>query len=54
MQQYYAFGDLTKVCGQKTLLEYTRYLELDPTTDVEIFRSLFTQEFIDIQSYFND
>ncbi len=54
MQQYYAFGDLTKVCGQKTLLEYTRYLELDPTTDPEIFRALFTQEFLDIQAYFND
>ncbi|WP_437289500.1 hypothetical protein [Sorangium sp. So ce406] len=54
MQEYYAFGDLTRACGNKTVLEYTRYLELEPGTDIEFFRALFTQEFIDIPAYFAD
>ncbi|WP_437652440.1 hypothetical protein [Sorangium sp. So ce1182] len=54
MEQYYAFGDATPVCGNKTLLEYTRYIELAPGTDPEFFRALFTQEFIDIPAYFNN
>ncbi|WP_437816325.1 hypothetical protein [Sorangium sp. So ce1078] len=53
MEQYYALGDLTQ-CGDQTVLEYTRYLELAPGTDIEIFRALFTQEFIDIPAYFAD
>ncbi|KYF52948.1 hypothetical protein BE08_32275 [Sorangium cellulosum] len=54
MQQYYAFGDLTRACGDRTVLEYTRYLELAPGTDIEFFRALFTQEFIDIPAYFEE
>ncbi|AUX39630.1 uncharacterized protein SOCE26_010250 [Sorangium cellulosum] len=54
MQEYYAFGEVTRVCGQKTLLEYTRVLDLAPGTDTEFFRTLFTQEFLDIQTYFNE
>ncbi|WP_437511068.1 hypothetical protein [Sorangium sp. So ce1099] len=54
MQEYYAFGDLSRACGQKSVLEYTRYLELEPGTDIEFFRALFTQEFIDIPAYFSD
>ncbi|WP_437318942.1 hypothetical protein [Sorangium sp. So ce385] len=53
MEQYYALGDLTQ-CGDQTVLEYTRYLELAPGTDTEFFRVLFTQEFIDIPAYFED
>ncbi|XXX79437.1 hypothetical protein WMF30_11740 [Sorangium sp. So ce134] len=53
MEQYYALGDLTP-CGDQTVLEYTRYLELAPGTDIEFFRALFTQEFIDIPAYFAD
>lgn len=52
MQEYYAFGDLTRACGDRTVLEYTRYLELAPGTDIEFFRALFTQEFIAIPAYF--
>jgi hypothetical protein len=33
------------------VLEYTLYLELEPGTDIEFFRGLFTQEFIDIPDY---
>ncbi|WP_437726278.1 hypothetical protein [Sorangium sp. So ce861] len=51
MEQYYALGDLTQ-CGDQTVLEYTRYLELAPGTDTAFFTALFTQEFIDIPAYF--
>ncbi|AGP34712.1 hypothetical protein BE04_04715 [Sorangium cellulosum] len=51
MEQYYALGDLTP-CGDQTVLEYTRYLELAPGTDIAFFTALFTQEFIDIPAYF--
>lgn len=54
MQAYYGFWDLSRACGNKAVLEYTRYIELEPGTDVEFFRAVFAQEFIDVQAYFND
>lgn len=54
LRQYYAFGNLKKTCGNRTLMEYSRHLDLDPATDPESFKSLFTQEFIDLVAYFKE
>jgi hypothetical protein len=52
MQQYYAGGNLTQ-CGQKTSLEYARYIELEPGVSVTGLEQTAAQEFIAIEAYFN-
>jgi hypothetical protein len=52
MQQYYAGANLTR-CGQKTTLEYVRYLELQPGVSVTGLEQTAAQEFMAIEAYFN-
>lgn len=52
MQQYYAAGILTR-CGQKTSLEYVRYIELEPGVSVTGLQQTAAQEFMAIEAYFN-